>query len=85
MSNRGADFANEWIRENVNASSYAEDGKQHPETKEAVEQLLADAAQAGITRDEIEEGMGDLEELIDNAFDESADSEVQRMVDKDPY
>lgn len=85
MSDRGIDFANNWVRENVNASSYAEDGKQHPETPAAVEQLLADAAKAGITREEIEEDMGDLDDFVDNAFDESADAEVQRMVDKDPY
>jgi hypothetical protein len=85
MSTRGIDFANEWVRENVNASSYAEDGKQHSETQAAVEQLLADAAKAGITREEIEEDMGDLDDFVDNAFEESADAEVQRMADKDPY
>ena len=85
MSSRGIDFANEWVRENVNASSYAEDGKQHAETKAAVARLLADATKAGITREEIEEDMGDLEDFVDSAFDESADAEVQRMVDKDPF
>jgi hypothetical protein len=83
MSNKGIDFANNWVRENVNAIAYAPDGESHPETEGLVQQLVDDAAKAGITREEIEEDMGDLDDLINGALDEAADAEVERMASKE--
>lgn len=85
MSQRGIDFANEWISENINAGPYAPEDSPHPEADAAVKQLLADAAEAGITREEIEDDIGDLGDFISGAYEDSTDAEVQRLVDKDPY
>jgi predicted Zn-dependent peptidase len=83
MSQRGIDFANDWVSENVNATAFAAEGEHHPETAAAVQQMLEDAEKEGVSREEIEEDMGDLEDFIDNAFDEAATAEVHRLADKD--
>jgi hypothetical protein len=83
VSNKGIDFANNWVRENVNAIGYAADGEGHPETEGLVQQMLADAAKQGVTREEIEEDMGDLNDLIDGALDNAADEEVERLASKE--
>ena len=63
MSERGIDFAEQWVTENVNAIGFAADGERHPETEGAAQQMLKDAEQAGISRDEIEEDMGNVEDF----------------------
>ena len=85
MSQRGADFANEWVSENIVAGPYAPDDGPHPEAESALKQMLAEAAEAGITREEIESDLGDLGDFISGAFEDATDAEVQRLVDKDPY
>ena len=85
MSTRGTEFANAWIAENISAGAYAPEDGPHPEADAAVKQLVADAAEAGITRAEIEEDVGDLDDFISGSFESATDAEVQRLVDKDPY
>lgn len=84
MSDRGINFANAWVTENINAGVYAEEGQRHPETADAVARLVAEAREAGITREEIEEDMGDLDDFIDNAFEEATDVEVERLSNREP-
>ncbi len=80
MSKRAVEFAEEWIRENVNAGPYDPgDAVVLP----LVEQLVQEAGQAGISREEIEEDMGDLEDLVENALESATDNEVARLAAKD--
>ena len=83
MSQRGSDFANQWISENINAGPYAPEDGPHPEAEAAETQLVADAAKAGIAREEIEDDIGDLGDFISNAFEESTAAEVERLANKD--
>jgi hypothetical protein len=85
MTKNVIDFVNTWVSENVNATAYAAEGTDHPETGAAVEQLLADAESEGISRAEIEEHFGDIEDHIDSQFESATDDEIQRLIDKDPY
>ncbi len=85
MGENVTDFVNTWVNENINPTAYAGDGESHPETEQMVEQLLADAEAEGITRAQIEEHFGDVEDFIDGQFESATDDEVQRLVDKDPY
>lgn len=85
MSQRGINFANEWVTENIDSGPYASENVPHPDSAGTVKRMLADAAKEGITRDEIENDIGDLEDFISAAFEDSTDAEVQRLVDKDPY
>jgi hypothetical protein len=84
MSHRGIDFANHWVSENINAGPYAPEDGPHPEAEAAVERLVADAAEEGISREEIEEDLGDLQEFISAAFESATDAEVERLASKDP-
>ncbi|MHA6767034.1 DUF768 domain-containing protein [Sphingobium ummariense] len=80
MSERGVEFANEWIAENIRAEPYDPGDAVIAET---VERLLEDATEAGVTREEIEEDLGDLTDLIADAFDEAADGDADRFVDEE--
>src|SRR5690242_7708432 len=70
MSQRGTDFANHWVFENINAGPYAPEDGPHPEAEAAVEKLVADAAGEGISQAELEEDLGDLHDFVSNAFEE---------------
>jgi len=83
MSQRGIDFANEWVSENINAGPYAPEDGPHPEAEEAVERLVAEAAEKGISREEMEADLGDLGEFISGAFESATDAEVERLASKD--
>lgn len=80
MSSRGIEFANEWIQENVNVEAY--DPPQSFIDSE-VNRLLSDAEAKGISRDEIEEDMGDLSDLLSDAYEKRTDDEVERLAAKD--
>jgi hypothetical protein len=81
MTTRGIEFANRWIAENIQAPVYPEADGMTAEAEAAVRQLLADAAEEGISRTEIEEDMGDIDDLVLSAFEEAADAELDRMID----
>lgn len=81
MSQQGIDFLNEWVRENVNADAYPNNDKQRAE--QLVAECLAEAAKHGITRAEIEEDMGNLEDHMMEAMEAATDAEVDRLKGKD--
>jgi hypothetical protein len=83
VSENVANFVNTWVQENINPTAYAAEGGSHPGTEQAVEQLLADAQSEDISRADIEEYFGNVEDFIDGEFERAADDEVQRQVDKD--
>lgn len=82
MSERGAKFMREWILNNIPLEPYAEDGKANPAVEPLVEQCLSDAKQAGISRKELEEDAGYLEDAIEQALEERTDAEVERLAAK---
>lgn len=79
MSQIGIDFANQWIAENIQPTFYAPEGSSHPETKATLARFLADAKEEGISRQEIEEDMGDLSDFISAALEEATEAEVERL------
>jgi hypothetical protein len=83
MSQLGIDFANQWVAENIQPSVYAPEDGLHPETESALERFLADAESDGISRQEIEEDIGDLAEFISSALVEATDAELDRLEDDD--
>lgn len=79
MSKRVELFLSGWIFENVNAGPY----DPGPAVVEPlVEQLLTDAAAEGITREEIEESRGDVDDIISDALEAATDNEVARLAAK---
>jgi len=83
MSQLGIDFANQWVAENIQPSVYAPDDGLHPETETTLERFLTDAENDGISRQEIEEDVGDLAEFISSALVEATDAELDRLEDED--
>ncbi|HEX2764616.1 MAG TPA: hypothetical protein VHM92_12345 [Allosphingosinicella sp.] len=83
MGENVTDFVNTWVQENINPTAYAGEGERHPETEQTVEELLAAAESEGISRADIEEHFGDVEDFIDNQFETATDNEVQRLADRD--
>jgi hypothetical protein len=80
MSSRGIDFANQWVGQNVNVEAY-----DPPQSfiDEAVQQLVSDAESKGISREEIEEDVGDLTDFLSEAYEKRTDEEVERLAAKD--
>ncbi len=83
MSQLGMDFVNQWVAENIQPTVYAPDGGPHPETDASVARLLEDAENDGVTRQEIEEEVGDLSDFISAALEEATDAEVDRLEAED--
>lgn len=83
MSQLGTDFANQWVAENIQPTVYAPDDGPHPETDATVAGLLEDAENDGVTRQEIEEEVGDLGDFISAALEEATDAEVDRLEAED--
>ncbi len=83
MSERGLEFAERWVMENVQATVYAPEDGPTAEADEALRQLIEDAGEEGISRDEMEEDIGDLAEYVQGALAEAADAELDRLIDDD--
>lgn len=64
MRQRGIHFANDWIADAIDALDEKVGQRPAVIIDEWVAQLLAEAAAEGITRDEIEKGVGDLGRYI---------------------
>lgn len=80
MSTRGVQFAENWIRENINAGPY---DPGDDVIKMHVAELVAAANAEGISRAEIEEDMGDLDSVISDALESATDDEIAARVAKD--
>jgi len=78
MSKRGTDFRETWISENINAGP-----DDDSEANFFAEECLADAAQAGISKEEIEEDVGNLVDYMLDAMGSATNREVDRLVLKD--
>ncbi len=83
MSDRVINFANNWVAENVNANGYGPEDGPNVEAIEATTRFIDDAQEAGISRDELEDILGDVSDYIHAAFEEANDAEVDRMMSKD--
>lgn len=83
MSQIGIDFANQWIAENIQPTFYSPDGETHPETEATLARFLAEAKEEGISREEIEEDVGDLSDYLSAALEEAAEEEVERLEDEE--
>ena len=78
MSQRGIHFTNDWISDAIDHLPEAPDHRPGVALNEWVMQLVADAAIEGISRNEIEEGVGDLASYIVACLAESAERRGER-------
>ncbi|HWT42189.1 MAG TPA: hypothetical protein VN152_06045 [Sphingopyxis sp.] len=83
MSERGLEFANSWIADNIRPGLFLTEEEDSPDTRDAVRQLIEEATEEGISRDEIEEDVGDLADYVRSALEEAADAELDRLIDDD--
>lgn len=65
---------NAWVRENVASSSYGRGSEERVDAYTA--ECLDEAARQGVTRQEIEEDIGDVGGYIRDAMDEAARAEL---------
>ncbi|UGX85976.1 DUF768 domain-containing protein [Phyllobacterium meliloti] len=72
MSQRAIDFVNNWIEANVHATRPADMAHHDPRPKQLVARCTADAEAAGISSEEILDGIGDLEICMITAIDRTA-------------
>jgi hypothetical protein len=79
MSNRGTNFANSWVVENVNAEVY---DPGNAIIDKAISRMLDDAAKEGISAEEFED-VGDLHDFMAEAYESATDNEVERLASKD--
>ncbi len=75
-------FAQSWIGEKITAEGYAPEGDR-TEAKLNASRFLADADEAGFSRDAIEQQLGDVEDYMAQAVEDANDDEVARLVAKD--
>ena len=83
MSQRGIDFANDWVSENIVAEGYGPEDGPDPAVAAALTSMLDAARDKGIPREEIENDMGDLEDFISQAIGKANDGEVERLSGRD--
>jgi hypothetical protein len=82
MGNEALAFAYNWIGENINANVQVSEG----DTSQAeifVSKLLLDASESGISRDQLEDAVGDLVMFVSNAMANATEEEVNRLIDGD--
>lgn len=72
MSQRAIDFVNSWIEANVHATRPADMAHHDPRPKQLVAKCTAAAEAIGISREEILDGLGDLEICMIAAIDRAA-------------
>ena len=82
MSNRGIEFVEGWISENVDPEAYAAKGD-HSRARALAEQCLADAEAQGISKKVIEDSVGDLTDRMARAMEQSTDAKVTRLAARD--
>lgn len=75
MSERGFEFAHSWAAEHASPTVYQEDGDNAEAVEMAVE-LISDAKSKGISKKEIEEAVGDIEDFLVDALNEATDRHI---------
>lgn len=78
MSQQGIHFANDWISDAIDHLSEASEHRPAALINAWMTQLIADAALEGITRSEIEEGVGDLADYMTACLAEAGKLENRR-------
>jgi hypothetical protein len=80
MSQRGMDFANEWLVNHLHDEPY-----DLPEDmiEDTVQHLIADAQAQGISVEEIEEDMGKLHDFIASEYERRTDEEAEHLTHGD--
>lgn len=75
MSQRGTEFIERWIRENF----HPEVSPQREDRRPALwaQECVAAAARVGISKEEIEEDFGDLEEFMERAITEEGEQRLE--------
>jgi hypothetical protein len=79
MIHRGVGFRRDWLEDNINPDALPLENDPQVFTAKC----LADAAKAGLSRADIEEETGSIEERILEAMSDLADDELHRRPDKD--
>jgi hypothetical protein len=79
MTHRGLGFLRDWLEDNINPDALPLEND--PQVLTA--KCLADAAKEGLSRADIEEDTGSIEERILEAMIDSADDELHRRPNKD--
>jgi hypothetical protein len=82
MSERGRRFIEGWVDENVHATGYEPEGD-NSEARQLAKLCLAEAKAKGISRKEIEEHVGDINDYMSEAIENANDEEVRRLASKD--
>ncbi|WP_426955627.1 hypothetical protein [Muricoccus radiodurans] len=79
MSDKGREFVERWVADNVVADAQREVEERDPEGDDLTEQCLAAAAEQDITRDDIEDEVGYLPRYMVHALRDKAEAERQRL------
>ena len=82
MSERGIRFIEGWVNENVRPTGYESDGD-HSEACKLARLCLEEAKAKGISKKEIEEHVGDVNDYMSEAIESANDEEVARLAGKD--
>jgi hypothetical protein len=77
MSRRGTEFIEQWLKDNFVAQT-PNDQRFDRRPSEWAERCVSAAADAGISKEEIEEDFGDLEEFMERAITDIADEKAYR-------
>jgi hypothetical protein len=82
MSVRAKDFLEEWVRENIQTPGYQPE-RDTTAAAEYAEDCLKDAAEKGISKDEIGEEVGNIVTFISKSIEKYTDSVVERAIERD--
>ena len=81
MSKAGIDFVNKWVEHHIVSSPVPRASEERIEYDVAA--CVAEAARKGITREEIEEDIGDIGEYIRDAMGQAATDELHSNAARD--
>jgi hypothetical protein len=81
VSERGRRFVEGWVTEHVHPTGYEPEGD-NSEARQLTELCLAAARAKGISKKEIEEDIGNIEDYMSEVIDEVNDAEVARLAGK---
>jgi hypothetical protein len=82
MSTRGKTFLEAWIEDNNPPEAYEPEGDDSG-ARHKVEEFLVAAKAEGITKEEVEEEVGDLVGYMADAMERATDAEIDRLKAKD--